>query len=255
MGEVWAARELIVFLSLRDLRVRYKQAVLGIAWVVIQPAVTVAAFTLAFDRIADVDSRGLPYPVFALTGLLAWTYLSESISRGSEALASSPSLVTKVYFPRVVAPIAAMVPPMVDLAVGLVLLAVLCVAYGVTPTAALLLLPVWLALLMLTALGPVLLLAALNVRFRDVRQLITPMLQALLFLSPVAYSAHSLTGARRYIYALNPAFAPLELARFVLIGAPWPGPAVFVSMMTAILFATTGLAYFQSAQRSFADVI
>jgi ABC-2 type transport system permease protein/lipopolysaccharide transport system permease protein len=255
VGEVWAARELILFLSLRDLRVRYKQAVLGIAWVVIQPAVTVAAFTLAFDRIAEVDSRGLPYPVFALTGLLAWTYLSESTSRGSEALASSPSLVTKVYFPRIVAPIAAMVPPLVDLAVGLVLLAVLCVVYGVTPTAALLLLPVWLALLMITALGPVLFLAALNVRFRDVRQLITPMLQALLFFSPVAYSAHSLTGARRYAYALNPAFAPLELARFVLIGASWPGPAVFVSMATAILFAAAGLAYFQSAQRAFADVI
>ncbi|MEO5842924.1 MAG: ABC transporter permease [Acidimicrobiales bacterium] len=254
-AEIWNARELIGFFALRDLRVRYKQAILGVAWVVVQPAVTVAAFTLAFDRLAGVDSRGLPYPVFALTGLLAWTYLSESISRGSESLSSNTSLVTKVYFPRLIAPMAALLPPMVDLGVGLVLLAVLCVAYGVAPSAALLLLPVWFVLLVLTALGPVLLLAALNVRFRDVRHLITPMLQALLFLSPVAYSANGLTGVRRLLYALNPAFAVLELARFVLIGGPWPGPAVALSIVTATLFAVAGLVYFQRAQRSFADVI
>ena len=254
-AELWSARELVGFFALRDLRVRYRQAVLGVVWVLVQPTITVAAFTLAFDRLADVDSLGRPYPVFALSGLLAWTYLSESISRGSESLASNSSLVTKVYFPRLVAPLAAMLPPLVDLSVGLILLAGLCIGYGVVPTAALLLLPLWLVLLILTALGPALLLAALNVRFRDVRHLVGPMLQILLFVSPVAYSARSLEGTRQYLYALNPAFAVLETARFVLIGAPWPGATVVVSLASTVTLAVVGLAYFQHAQRSFADVI
>lgn len=254
-AEIWAARELVGFFALRDLRVRYKQAALGVAWVVVQPAVTVAAFTLAFDRLADVDSQGLPYPVFALAGLIGWTYLSQSIARGSEVLVANPSLVTKVYFPRLVAPIAAVLPGLVDLGVGLVLLGLLGAAFGVYPTAAILLLPVWVVLLAITALGPVLLLAALNVRYRDVRHVVTPLLQALLFLSPVAYSAAGLAGPAKLLYALNPAAGVLELGRFVLIGAPWPGPQVFLSFGAALLVAVAGTVYFQRAQQTFADVI
>ncbi|HEV8299215.1 MAG TPA: ABC transporter permease [Acidimicrobiales bacterium] len=253
--ELWAARELVALFALRELRVRYKQALLGVAWVVVQPAVTVAAFTLAFDRLADVDSEGLPYPIFALTGLLAWTYLSQSIAAGSEVLVADKSLVTKVYFPRVVAPIAALLPSLVDLGVGLLLLAGLCAYYGVAPSVALVALPAWLLLLVITALGPVLLLAALNVRFRDVHHLIGPMLQALLFVSPVAYSARSLHGVARFLYALNPAFGVLELARWVFVGASWPGLTLLASLMSTVVLAMAGLAYFQRAQRSFADVI
>ena len=254
-AEIWEARELVGFFALRDLRLRYKQATLGVAWVVLQPVVTVAAFTLAFDRLANVDSRGLPYPVFALAGLIGWTYLSQCISRGSEVLASNPSLVTKVYFPRLVAPIAALLPPVVDIGVGLILLAGLGVAYGVAPTAALVLLPIWLLLLALTAIGPVLILAALNVRFRDVRHIVPTLLQVMLFVSPVAYSAASLDGTARLLYALNPAVGVLEMARFVVVGAPWPGSVVFVSLGVALLLAIVGLVYFQRAQRGFADVI
>lgn len=254
-AELWSSRELIGFFALRDLRVRYKQAVLGVVWVVVQPTVTVAAFTLAFDRLADVDSAGLPYPVFALAGLIGWTYLSQAIARGSEVLVGNPSLVTKVYFPRLAAPVAAVLPGLVDLGVGLVLLAALGAALGVHPTAAIALLPLWILLLGLTALGPVLVLAAVNVRYRDVRHVVTPMLQALLFLSPVAYSAQALDGPAQLVYALNPAVGVLELGRFVLVGTPWPGPHVLVSFASSLLVAVLAAVHFQRAQRTFADVI
>lgn len=253
--ELWGARELVLYFALRDLRVRYKQAALGAAWVVVQPTITVLALTLVFDRVADVDTGSLPYPVFALAGLLAWTYLSQCISRGSDVLVNNPNLITKVYFPRLTAPLATLLPPMVDLGVGLVLLAVLCLAYGVTPGLGLLLLPVWLLLLALTALGVTAVLAAVNVRYRDVRHLVAPMLQAFLFLSPVAYSSASLDGAARYLYALNPAVGVLELGRFVLVDGPAPDSTLWVSVAVALVVAVGGVVHFQRAARSFADVI
>lgn len=256
LAEIWSGRELVGFFAARDLRVRYKQAVLGVFWVVAQPVITVFAFTLVFDRLADVETYGLPYPVFALAGLLGWTYLSQCISKGSEVLVGNSALITKVYFPRIIAPVASLLPPMVDLAVGLVLLVLLCLVYGVAPGLALLLLPLWLLLLATTALGVTCLLAALNVRFRDVRHLVAPLLQALLFLSPVAYSAGSIEGAGRYLYALNPAVGVLELGRSVLVSAPLPDPGVLaVSTTVSLLVAGFGVVYFQRASRSFADVI
>ncbi len=253
--ELWHARELIGFFALRDLRVRYKQAVLGVAWVVLQPVVTVLAFTLVFDRLADVSSLGLPYPVFALAGLLGWTYVSQCIGRGSEVLVANQSLITKVYFPRLTAPVASLVPPLVDALVGLVLLAVLCAVYRVAPGPQLALLPVWFALLALTALGPTCVLAALNVRFRDIRQVVPTALQALLFLSPVGYSSASLDGAAQYLYALNPVVGALEFGRFVLIGGPWPGVVLAISGTVSLALAAVGVLYFQRASRAFADVI
>ena len=254
-AEIWGARELVVFFGQRDLKVRYKQAVFGVAWVLVQPLITVAAFTLAFHRLAHVGSSNIDYPVFALSGLLGWTYISQCVARGSEVLVVNPALITKVYIPRLVAPVASLLPGLVDLGVGLLLLAVMCLIYGVAPSAALLLLPIWLVLLMLTALGPVLLLAALNVRYRDVRHVVPPMLQALLFLSPVAYSSASLGGVARLAYALNPTVGALEFGRYTLVGAPWPGWQLAVSLACTLGVAVVGIVYFQKAQRSFADVI
>jgi ABC-type polysaccharide/polyol phosphate export permease len=253
--ELWAARELVGFFALRDFQVRYKQAAIGVAWVVIQPLITVAAFTLAFERIARVNSYGVPYPVFALAGLLGWTYFSQCIGRGSEVLVSNPALISKVYFPRLVAPLASLLPGLVDLGVGLVLLAGLGVVFGVAPSLALLLLPVWLFLLVLTALGPTMLLAALNVRYRDVRYVIPPALQALLLLSPVAYSSASLEGVSGLLYALNPMVGALEFGRFILVGTPWPGWQLGVSVGSTLTLAILGFVYFQHAQRSFADYV
>lgn len=253
--DLWCARELALFFAARDLKVRYKQAVLGVAWVVVQPVITVAALTLVFNRLADVDSDGLPYVVFALAGLLGWSYLSGCITRGSEVLVANPSLITKVWFPRLMAPVASLLPPMVDLGVGLLLLLGAILWFGGAPSAALLALPLWLLLLMVTALGPVLFLAAFNVRYRDVRQVVAPLLQALLFLSPVAYSSGALEGPARYLYALNPAVGALEAGRWVLVGGSWPGGVLLVSTGVALLLAVTGLLYFQRAARTFADVI
>jgi ABC-2 type transport system permease protein/lipopolysaccharide transport system permease protein len=254
-GELWRARELVAILALRDVKVRYKQAAFGVAWVVLQPVITVVAFTLVFHRLANVSTAGVPYPAFALAGLLSWNYFTSCASRGSEVLVSNTALVTKVYFPRIIAPVASLAPPLIDLGIGLVLLAVFCVAYGITPGPQLLLLPVWLLLLVVTALGVVALLAALNVRYRDVRQIVAPALQALLFLSPVAYSARSLSGAGQLLYSLNPVVGVLELGRWVLLDAPWPGPSLFVSVAAALVLAAGGVLYFQGAQRQFADVI
>lgn len=253
--ELWASRELVGFFALRDFQVRYKQAAIGVAWVVIQPLIIVAAFTLAFEHIAGVSSQGIPYPIFALAGLLGWTYISQCVGRGSEVLVSNPALISKVYFPRIVAPLASLLPGLVDLGVGLVLLAVLGLIFGVAPSPALLLLPIWLLLLLLTALGPIMLLAALNVRYRDVRYVVPPALQALLLLSPVAYSSTSLEGGSRLLYALNPAVGTLEFGRFILVGTPWPGWLLAVSVGTMLTLAVLGFIYFQHAQRSFADYI
>jgi ABC-2 type transport system permease protein/lipopolysaccharide transport system permease protein len=254
-SEIWAARELVGFFGLRDLKVRYKQAVLGVFWVIVQPLITVAAFTLAFDRLANLETSGLPYPVFALAALIGWNYLSQCVGRGSEVLVVNPALITKVYIPRLVAPIASLLPGLVDLAVGIVLLAALCLVYGVVPSAALVLLPIWVLLLVVTAAGPVLLLAAVNVRYRDVRHIVPPLLQALLFFSPVAYSSVSLGGSARYLYALNPAVGALEFGRYVLVRAPWPGWPVGVSVASAVAVAIAGVLYFQRSQRTFADVV
>jgi ABC-type polysaccharide/polyol phosphate export permease len=253
--EMWASRELVAFFALRDLKVRYKQAALGVVWVVVQPLVTVAALTLAFDRLTNVDTFGLPYPVFALAGLLGWTYVSQCVARGSEVLVATPALVNKVYIPRLTAPVASLVPGLIDLAVGLVLLAVTSIVFDVTPTVALLLLPAWVILLMVTAIGPVLILAALNVKYRDVRHMVPPLLQAMLFLSPVAYSSSGLEGAGKLFYSLNPAAGALEFGRYVLVGGAWPGWQLGVSLASSAALALVGLVYFQYSQRSFADVI
>jgi ABC-2 type transport system permease protein/lipopolysaccharide transport system permease protein len=255
LGELWRSREIVWFFALRDLRVRYKQAAIGVAWVILRPVVTVLALTLLFDRVAHVDSQGLPYPVFALAGLLGWMYVSECISRGSEVLVANPSLITKVYFPRLTAPLAALGPPLLDLWVGLGLFAVVSLVSGVGLGPWLLLLPVWFLFLALTALGPMCFLAALNVRFRDVRHIVPTALQALLFLSPVAYSSASLEGTTRNLYALNPIVGALETGRWVLGGVPVDGTVVAISGVVALLVSAAGVAYFQRASTTFADVI
>jgi ABC-2 type transport system permease protein/lipopolysaccharide transport system permease protein len=253
--ELYRAREIVWLFALRDLRVRYKQAVLGAVWVVLQPVLTVTAFTFVFHTLALVDTQGLPYPVFALAGLLGWTYVSQCVSRGSEVLVGNTPLITKVYFPRLTAPLASLVPPLVDLLVGLVLLAVVCLVYGWTPGWGLVLLPVWLTLLCLTALGPTCFLAAINVRFRDARQVVPAAMQVLFFLSPVAYSSASLGGLAQRAYALNPVVGVLEFGRFVLVGGHWPGASLAISTVTALVLAVAGVRYFLAASRVFADVI
>ena len=252
---LWRSRDLVRFFVLRDLRVRYSQAALGVLWVLLQPVATVVIFTFVFSRLARVGSDGVPYPLFALAGMVVWSYFSGAVARGSESLVGNPELVTKVSFPRIAAPAAAVLSPLVDLLVSLALLAVLLLAYRRAPGWAVLATPLWLVLVVLAALGTSLWLAALNVRFRDVKQALGPVLQVWLFASPVAYPSSVLHGGLALLYALNPMVGVMGLARWSLLGAPWPGWPLAVSVVVLVVVLATGAAYFSRAQRSFADVI
>lgn len=255
LHELWRYRELAGFLALRDLKVRYKQAVFGVAWAIVQPLATVAVFTIVFNRLASVQSEGIPYPVFALAGLTLWTYVSNGVNRATVSLVGNPALVTKVYFPRILAPIAAVLPALVDLAISLVLLGILIPVYGATLSGALITLPIWVVGATATAMGAGLIFGTLNVRYRDVNQGIAFFVQLWLFLSPVAYASSSVPERWRILYSLNPMVGWIDGLRWAVLGAPWPGLRLLVSGLSALVVCALGVAYFQTAERRFADVI
>jgi ABC-type polysaccharide/polyol phosphate export permease len=255
LHELWAYRELAGFLALRDLKVRYKQAVFGIAWAIVQPLATVAVFTIVFNRLASVQSEGIPYPVFALAGLTLWTYVSNGVNRATLSLVGNPALVTKVYFPRILAPIASVLPATVDLVVSLVLLGILIPVYGVALSGAAITLPIWVVGATTTAIGVGLIFGTLNVRYRDVNQAIAFFIQLWLFLSPVAYATSSVPENWRMLFSLNPMVGWIDGLRWAMLGAPWPGLGLLISVVSSLVILTLGVAYFQTAERRFADVI
>jgi ABC-2 type transport system permease protein/lipopolysaccharide transport system permease protein len=252
---LWRSRDLLAFFALRDLRLRYKQAALGVAWVLLQPIASVAIFTAVFGRLAGITSEGVPYPLFALVGFTAWTYFSSATVRASEVFVSNPALVTKVYFPRITAPAGAALPPLADLAVSMVLVGLLFLFYGLEPTWRLVAVPVWLVLLVLTAFGPAVFLSALNVRYRDVQHAVGPAMQVWFFASPIAYPSSLLPDRAELVYALNPMVGVIGLARWSVLGTPWPGWPLAVSVGTVAVTLVGGVAYFRRSERSFADVI
>jgi ABC-type polysaccharide/polyol phosphate export permease len=253
--ELWEYRELAAFLALRDLKVRYKQAVFGAAWAIIQPLAGVVVFTIVFRRFGKVPSEGIPYPVFALVGLSVWSYASTSITRATQSLVTNSALVTKVYFPRLLAPAAAVLPAVPDLLLSLAVLAVFLPIYNVTPTAAILTLPLWLLLLVVTVLGLGLWLGSLNVTYRDINQAIALVIQLWMFVSPVAYPSASVPGRWRAVYFLNPMAGVVEGFRWCLIGLPWPGAVLFISVASSLVVLGAGVVYFERTERRFADVI
>jgi ABC-type polysaccharide/polyol phosphate export permease len=255
LRELWQYRELGGFLALRDLKVRYKQAALGVLWAVLQPLVGAVVFTIVFQRLAKVPSDGIPYPVFAFLGLAVWGYVSSGVTKASQSLVSNSPLVTKVYFPRVLAPGASVLPGLLDLGISLVVLGLLMLAYHVTPSWAVLTLPLWLAALVVVTLSVGVWLAALNVQYRDVNHAITLLIQLWLFVSPVAYPSSLVPQTWRPLYALNPLVGVLDGFRWAVLGAPWPGSELLLSLgMTAALLVS-GVLYFQRVERRFADVI
>lgn len=254
-AELWGHRELVYFLALRDIKARYKQAAFGIAWAVIQPVAGVVLFTIVFHRLARVTSEGIPYEVFALSGYLVWTYFASTLNTAAISLVSNAALVTKVYFPRLAAPVSSLVPGLLNLAPGLVVLAVLMAVRGVAPTLALLALPLCLVALMVVSLGVGLLLATLNVRYRDVGSVIGTLVQLWLFASPVAYPVGLVAESWRWVYALNPMVGVIELFRWSAVGGSWPGADLVPSAITALVLLVGGLVYFGRAERQFADVI
>ncbi|HEY5986201.1 MAG TPA: ABC transporter permease [Streptosporangiaceae bacterium] len=253
--EVLHHRDLVRFLALRDLKVRYKQAVFGVAWVVLQPLLGVAVFTIVFNRIAGVAAPGVPYVVFAYVGLAGWGYLSGSVNECAESLVRYSALVTKVYFPRVIAPLASVLPGLADLAVASVALAVLMAVTRTAPGLALFALPFAVLSLVITALAVGIWLSALNVQFRDVRLVLAFFLQLWLFVSPVVYPPDLVHGSWRFVYALNPSVGSLGLLRWSLLGMPLDVAPTAESLLLAVALLAGGLHYFQATERRFADVI
>jgi lipopolysaccharide transport system permease protein len=255
LGELWSFRELALVLALRDLKVRYKQTVFGVAWVIIQPLAAVAIFTLIFGRLAGLPSDGLPYAVFVYSGLVLWGYFSGALDSVAQSLVQNRDLVTKTYFPALVAPLAFALPGLVDLVVSLAAVAVVMTAYGVAPSAALVLLPLWIVACLFVVLAAGLWLSALNVRYRDVRHTMRFLLQVWLFASPVVYASSLVEGAWQYVYALNPMVTVLDGFRWSLVDGPAPGPEALVSLAVVAFLLAGGLVYFLRAERRFADLI
>jgi lipopolysaccharide transport system permease protein len=256
LDDVWRYRELLAFLVWRDLKVRYRQTVLGAVWAVLQPFVTMVVFSVVFGRLAGVPSDGVPYPVFAFAALVPWTFFSAGIAQSANSLVGSQSLIKRVYFPRLVIPIAAVAVGLVDLAIASVVLVGLMLAFGIVPSLTLIWAIPLLALAFVTSLGVGLWLSALNVRYRDIRYIVPFLVQVWLFATPVAYPASLVGEPWRTLYALNPMVGVVEGFRWALLGTDTaPGPLVVVSGLVAVVVLITGALYFRRAEGSFADVV
>ena len=254
LREVWQSRELLYFLVWRDVKVRYKQTVLGIGWSVLQPFLTMVVFTIFFGRLAKVPSDGVPYPVFSLAALVPWTYFATAASNGSNSLVGNQHLVAKVYFPRVLVPLAAVLMPAVDLAASFGMLMVLMAWYHVVPTPAIVTLPLYAVLGMLTAFAVTLWTSALSVRYRDARYVLPFLIQIWLFVSPVAYPASMVPDQWRLVYALNPMATVVEGFRSALLGTPAPAAMAMIAVPAVAVALSAGVAYFRSVEGSIVDL-
>jgi lipopolysaccharide transport system permease protein len=256
LRELWEYRELLYFLTWRDIKVRYKQTALGAAWAVIQPFFTMVVFSIFFGRLARVPSDGAPYPVFAYTALVPWTYFATALTQSANSLVDHARLITKVYFPRLLVPAAAVVAGLVDFAIAFLVLLGMLLYYGVPLTARILTIPLFLLLAAATALGVGLWLSALNVRYRDVRYTIPFLVQFWLFASPVAYPASLVPRQWRLLFGLNPMTGVVEGFRWALLGrADAPDRIVAVSALTVIAVLVGGVFYFRRVEKDFADVV
>jgi lipopolysaccharide transport system permease protein len=255
VAELWASRELVLILALRNIKIRYKQTVLGVGWAVLQPLAGVAIFTVVMSRLAHVPSEGIPYPVFIYGGLAVWLYFANGANAAAESLAQHRDLVTKVYFPRLLAPLAAILPSLIDLGISILAVGVFMAVFGVAPGWAIVLLPVWIAAAVGTTFGVGVWLSALNARYRDVRNALTFLLQIWLFATPVAYPDSLVHGNWRFLLYANPMAGVVTGFRWSLIGAPPPGVSALVSLGAAVLVLVGGLIYFGRVERRLADFI
>jgi lipopolysaccharide transport system permease protein len=256
LRELVASHELLYFLVWRTVKVRYRQTMLGAGWVFAQPLLTMLVFSVVLGRLAKLPSDGLPYPVFALAGLIPWTYFATALSSSTNSLVDNERLLTKVYFPRILLPLALVVAGLLDLAIALLLLVAVAALYGLVPSAQALVLPGFILLAVVAALGPGLWFSALNVQYRDVRHLIPFLTQVLLFITPVAYASSLVPPQWRLLYAVNPMVSVVDGFRWVLLGGtPVPAACLAISASTAIAVLASGLWYFRRVERQFADVI
>jgi lipopolysaccharide transport system permease protein len=256
LRDVWAYRELLYFLVWRDVKVRYKQTALGAAWAILQPVMTMVVFSIFFGRFAKMPSDGLPYPVFAFAALLPWQLFAYALSEAANSLVGSQNLITKVYFPRLIVPLASVLAGLVDFAIAFVVLLGLMWHDRILPTSAVVFLPLFIALALATALAVGLWLSSLNVKYRDVRYTIPFLTQFWLFATPVAYPTSIVPEQWRPLLGLNPMAGVVEGFRWALLGkAEGPGPVLAVSVTVVALMLIGGLAYFRQTERTFADLV
>jgi lipopolysaccharide transport system permease protein len=281
LWELWKFRELLFFLTWRDIKVRYKQTIFGASWAIIQPFFSMVVFSLFFGRLAQVPSDGIPYPIFSYAALVPWTFFSNGLTNSSASLVNSSRLITKVYFPRLIVPISAVLAGLVDFVLAFIVLIGMMLFYGInplytstplavpllhsdfslvlalyTPTLNILWLPLFLLLALVTSLGVGLWLAAMNVQFRDIRYVVPFLTQIWLFATPIAYPSSLLSEPWRTIYGLNPMTGVVEGFRWALLGTSnAPGATILVSAVVAFVLLVTGMFYFQRMEKSFADVV
>lgn len=255
-AELWDYRELFYFLTWRDIKVRYKQTAFGAAWAVLQPFLTMVVFSLFFGRLAGIPSGDVPYPVFAFAALVPWTFFATAVGLAGNSLVEQERILAKVYFPRLIVPAAAVLACLVDFAIAFVVLLLMMLAYGIVPSAAILALPLFVALAALTALAVGLWLSALNVMYRDVRYVIPFLVQLWLFVSPVAYPSSLVPAPWDAVYGLNPMAGVIDGFRWALLGqSEPPGAMLAVSVAATAALLVGGLLYFRRMERSFADVV
>lgn len=256
LHDLWEYRELLYFLTWRDIKVRYKQTVLGAAWAVIQPFLTMVVFSLFFGKLAQVPSDDIPYPIFSYAALVPWTFFANGLNQSSTSLVASANLIRKVYFPRLVVPISAVISGGVDFALAFVVLLGMMAFYGIVPTAAVIWLPLLLLLALVTSLGVGLWLTAMNVQFRDVRYAVPFLIQAWMFATPIAYPSSLLDEPWRTVYGINPMAGVVEGFRWALLGTETaPGPIILVSALVAVGLLVSGAYYFRRMEKTFADVV
>jgi len=256
LDELWEYHELIYFLVWRDIKVRYKQTVLGVTWAVLQPFLTMVVFTLIFSKLAKVPSDGIPYPIFAFAGLLPWQLFANALTNSSNSLVNNRGLITKVYFPRLILPLSSVVGGLVDFFLAFLVLIGMMFYYGITPTYGVLMLPLFIILAITISFSVSIWFSALNVQYRDVRYTIPFLTQFWLFMTPIAYPSSLVPEKWRFIYGLNPMAGVVEGFRWGLLGKTnETGPLIFISVIIVIFLLVGGLIYFRRMERTFADII
>jgi lipopolysaccharide transport system permease protein len=256
LNELWHYRELLYFLTWRDIKVRYKQTVLGAAWAIIQPFFTMVVFSLFFGRLAKIPSDGIPYPIFAYAALVPWTFFASGLNQSANSLVGDANLIKKVYFPRLAIPISSVISGGLDFVLAFIVLLGMMLFYGIYPTIHVIWLPFLLLLTLTTSLGVGLWLSAMNVQFRDVRYTVPFLTQFWLFATPIAYPSSLLSEPWRTLYGINPMVGVVEGFRWALLGTDTaPGPIILVSSLVALALLVSGCFFFRRMEKTFADVV
>ena len=255
LHELWAYRELVASFTLRDIKLRYKQTGLGVAWAVLQPLLTMVIFTVFFGGLAKIPSDGVPYPLFVLAALLPWLLFAEGLTRSTTSMVTNANIMTKVYFPRLIMPLSSIISPLVDFGVSFIILLAMMVYYGYAPTLNIIFLPLFLLLALATSLGVGLWLSALNVKYRDFQYTVPFLIQIWMFASPVVYASSLVPASLRVWFGLNPMAGVIEGFRWALLGSGAPSAMVLVSVGMVIVLLVSGMFYFRRMEQYYADIV